>query len=79
MLHTSILTCTMYISTVKASSDQGRRDQSVIRDDDVMALATDGSWQKTLCCPHLGSNGPPSKVWMERLIFAVDGTTELGD
>ena len=45
----------------------------------MMVLATDGSWQKTLCCPRLGSNGPPSKVWMERLIFAVDGTTELGD
>ena len=51
----------------------------VIRDDDVMALATDGSWQKTLYCPRLGLNGPPSKVWKERLIFAVDGTTELGD
>ena len=44
----------------------------------MMALATDSSWQKTLCCPRLGSNGPPSRVWMERLIFAVDGTTELG-
>ena len=45
----------------------------------MMALATDSSWQKTLCCPRLGLNGPPSKVWMERLIFAVDETTELGD
>ena len=45
----------------------------------MMALATDSSWQKTLCCPRLGSNGPPSKVWMERLIFAVDETTELGN
>ena len=45
----------------------------------MMALATDGSSQKMLCCPRLGSNGPPSKVWMERLIFAVDETTKLGD
>ena len=49
----------------------------VIRDDDVMALATDSSWQKMLCCPRLVSNGPPSKVWMERMIFAVDGNTEF--
>ena len=27
----------------------------------------------------MGSNGPPSKVWMGMLIFAGDGTTELGD
>ena len=51
----------------------------VIREDDMMVLATDGSLQKMLCCTHLGLNGPPSKVWMEKLIFAVDVTTELGD